>query len=99
MLVMYMETLHPISWWRIRIPRIGHGSLEGETATQQEGDQVIPPVGDQGLHFSHKLAVLVNAVTGRIGADVAARSGNPRLHVTRLHYFQQGAGLRVALAK
>ncbi len=82
-----------------RNTRVEHRVLEGVAAPNQEGDEIVAPIVGYVLDLGLQLAVAVDAVPGQVGADVSAGSGLRRLHLARLDDLDDGAGLRVALAK
>ena len=73
--------------------------LKGETAPQQERHQVVAPeIGHREI-LAGQFAVLIDAVGRHVGADVGAGGGDAGLDGAGVNHFQQGAGLRVALAE
>ena len=73
--------------------------LEGEAATEQEGDQVRPPeVPDFSASFG-QLAPAVDPVGGHVRAQVGVRRRQARDGIAGSGDLEQGAGLGVAGAE
>ena len=74
--------------------------FEGETASNQEGDQIVmlcPDIGDVAARV-HQLAVFPHAVQRNIRTDVAT-GGDGRLGIAGIKDFKNRAGLGVALGE
>ena len=73
--------------------------LEGERATEDEGNKIVAPQIHQVVGFSHLDAVAKNAVTRNIGADIEVGTKPGQARVARLAHAQYRAGLGIGLAK
>ncbi len=75
------------------------GALEAEAAADQEGDHVVFPESGDVLNFLLELAVAVDAVARKVGADVGAGCSTPWIEAPHVGDVQKWTGFGVALAE
>ena len=78
---------------------VDQGVLEGQAATEQEGDEIVAPEVADFPPLLDELTPTVNAVTRQIGAEVSAWGGTGGLRVARRRDLDERAGLGVAGAE